>query len=312
MKTGSHWINDGRDNLAIARFVHEGDDFVERIASRAIHELKRTTAGRHLSFASAVSAADSSTAVGVVEALYLHLRNEYHLVYEFERVFDDRTGAQYVRAPFEVGEAQRGTCLDLAALVMSCLANAKLWPVYVHLHGREGSDHALCATWLMEPKPDRQTVLTLQNLRSAVQSGDMLVVDCTGLAEGYPWRQFKLSFMEARAEAEAAVDSIDAEPWGFAIDVRRAWETEGRVSEPRRPLTKAGLTSARAVTGLTATLILAASALVLWPRRDLAVPAIDVTIADAAAPEAFAPQAGAPPLEVDLAAQMEAAVPPTR
>jgi len=89
-----------------------------------------------------------------VKALYLHLREHSLLLYEYERAFDPFTNEQQVRLPSATARENRGTCIDLVILFLSCLANAKLWPIYIQIvQGQIG--HALAATWLREPEPRR-------------------------------------------------------------------------------------------------------------------------------------------------------------
>ena len=53
------------------------------------------------------------------------------LAYEFERASDKATRAQQVRLPAATFRDNAGTCIDLTVLYLSCLAAAKLWPVFV-------------------------------------------------------------------------------------------------------------------------------------------------------------------------------------
>jgi hypothetical protein len=165
------WVNDGRHDQDIARYVIEGDDFANRIAARAGTELRRITHHRHLSFASAVTAGDVGSRRAAVEALYLHLKNDQHLRYEFERDFDERTGGQYVRVGRVLGEEGRGTCIDLVVLFLSCLSNVKLWPVYVQVRlpipGSNLVDHALAGCWIDDPLRSRRA----QGLGAAIRRG---------------------------------------------------------------------------------------------------------------------------------------------
>jgi hypothetical protein len=216
------WINDGDHDSDLASFVLEGDDFVSHIVSRASAELHRVTAHRHRGFASAVAAGTPADLRAVVEALYLHLKQDYHLVYEWERAFDEVTHEQQVRLPQAVRSENRGTCIDLALLFLSCLANAKVWPIFVNVQGAEG--HALAATWLTAPDPEREVFLTLRALRRHLSAGTILAVEATGFAEGFPPRPHKVSFAEACREAQVLLDGLPEEQFRFALDVRRAWE----------------------------------------------------------------------------------------
>jgi hypothetical protein len=117
------WSNDGQHYLDLARFVLEDDDFVNHVVSRAVDELCRLTEDKHRSFASAVDAASADSLRASLAALYLHLKQDHRLRYEFERAFLEAKGVQRVRLPGEIRQENRGTCLDLALLFASA------WPM---------------------------------------------------------------------------------------------------------------------------------------------------------------------------------------
>jgi hypothetical protein len=221
------WTNDGAHDVEIARCVLEGDHFINQIASAASNELKRSANQRYLSFAAAVVEGKPSMDgfLAAAEALYLHLKNDHHLRYEFERRFDEATGRQFIRLPQHVQKENRGTCIDLVLLFLSCLANVKLWPVYIQVRLQNGSqvaDHAIAGTWLEEPAYDRPALIGERCFCSLLLAERILVLDCTGFAEGYPGRQYKTSFTEARQEAQRL---IEQHRLGFVVDIRKAWET---------------------------------------------------------------------------------------
>src|SRR5436305_2533334 len=117
------WINDRQHDRELARFVLEGAEFAQHIVSRAADELYRTTGHQHLTFASATDAGTPEAFRAAVEAIYLHLKQDHRLRYEYESAFDDVTHEQQVRLPGVIRQQNRGTCLDLALLFASCLAN---------------------------------------------------------------------------------------------------------------------------------------------------------------------------------------------
>jgi hypothetical protein len=228
------WINDGTHDLEVAAFVCEGDDLVNRIVSRASVELHRVTGNRHRGFAAALAEGSKQSLRAMVEAVYLHLKQDYHLIYEYERAFAEGTGAQQVRLPTTLLDENRGTCLDLALLFASCLTNAKLRPIVVGVRGAQG--HALAAVWLVEPPADYEALLTLDSLREHLASGEMLAVECTGFVEETPHRTYKLSFDEACQEAREYLEKLASEDFGFALDVRRAWEQGAAQEDLRKAL----------------------------------------------------------------------------
>jgi hypothetical protein len=217
------WINDGehgRYDLDIAQLVLEGADFAKHIVSRAADELYRQTEHRHLTFASAIDDGTPDTLGAAVGALYLHLKQDHRLRYEYEGAFDDLTGAQQVRLPGMIRQENRGTCLDLVLLFASCLANAKLWPILVVTRG-----HALAASWLHPPAADRQSFIGLDELHRHLSCGTIVAVECTGFVEGVPKRQHKLGFADACQAARELLDGLSPRQFRFALDVRRAWES---------------------------------------------------------------------------------------
>ena len=216
------WINDteqGQHDLDIARFVLEGDDFANHLVSRASDELAHVTDRRHITFASAVTAGDQDSLCAAVEAIYLHLKQDYHLRYEFESAFNATTREQRVRLPGIIRRENRGTCLDLALLFASCLANAKLWPIVVVVNG-----HALTACWVEPPDPVRKTFIGLDEFRGHIGSGRIVAVECTGFVEGFPERQHKLSYVDACQTAQDVLHQLIPGQFRFALDINRAWE----------------------------------------------------------------------------------------
>jgi hypothetical protein len=214
------WINDRTQDLELARFVLEDADFVNHVVSRAVDELCRLAEHRHLSFASAVAAGSPDSLRAIVAALYLHLKQDHRLRYEFERAFLEGTGAQRVRLPGTIRQENRGTCLDLALFFASCLANAKLWPLVVVVHG-----HALTACWVTAPDPNRSAFLALDEMLRHLDSGKIVAVECTGFVEGFPERQYRLSYSEACQKGGGLLHGLAPEQFCFALDVRRAWES---------------------------------------------------------------------------------------
>jgi hypothetical protein len=228
------WLNDGNHNIDVAKYVIESDEFVNRIVASATNELKRTTDNRYLGFAAALEEGNNTTLLGMAEALYLHVKNDYHLRYEYERGFNEATGEQFVRTPQMVGHENRGTCVDLVLLFLGCLANVRLWPVYIQIRikspwGDVEVDHALAATWLEEPCYNRDVFINPARIHQYVSERRLLLLDCTGFVEGFPRRQYKLSFAESQEEAQ---ELLKTNQFRFALDVRRAWETGVSVVSP--------------------------------------------------------------------------------
>lgn len=216
-------LNNEHSVATLARYVVEDDVFIGKIVSAATNELKMVTAHKYVSFAAAVEAQAVSA---VVEALYLHLKNDYHLRYEYEVRHNPVTETQVIRLPQHIEREGRGTCVDLVLLFLGCLANAKVKPVYVQLLLKNAKEeliagHALAGAWLMEPYKKGPVLLSLDSARQYVNRGQLLLLDCTGFVEGYPSRQHKLSFDEAVDEAKRLMEEHEVQ---FVVDIRRAQE----------------------------------------------------------------------------------------
>src|SRR5262249_29251758 len=146
--------------------------------AQAADELRILTHYEHWGFAAAVHDGSPEVLAAAAEALYLHLLADHHLFYEYELAFDAGTGAQRIQPPAVTVGEKKGTCIDLAVLFLSCLAQAKLLPVYVQLN-KPGASHALAAAWI-DPPADRPEVLTLDEVRRHLKEKRLLVVECTG------------------------------------------------------------------------------------------------------------------------------------
>jgi hypothetical protein len=224
------WINDGKHNLQIARFVIEGDSLVDHLTAQAADELRILTHYEHWSFPSAITDGAPEARAAAVEAIYLHLMADWHLIYKFEPAFYVQSGAQQIRLPAMTVVDQQGTCIELALLFLSCLANVKLASVYVQLNQGDGG-HALAAAWI-DPPQARKEEMTLDEIRTHVKAGRLLVVECTGFAKGFPGRQYRLPFQQAREKAKELVFDPSWSGWG--VDVFQAWE--GKRVAPRAPV----------------------------------------------------------------------------
>src|SRR5947209_20405319 len=93
------WINDGQHDLEIARFVIEGDPFVNHLVAQAADELRILTHYEHWGFAAATQDGSSDILSAAVEALYLHLMADHRLFYEFEAAYNVATGEQQIQLP---------------------------------------------------------------------------------------------------------------------------------------------------------------------------------------------------------------------
>src|SRR5438046_2066136 len=102
------WVNDGKPDVRIARFVVEGDPFVNALAAEAADELRILTGGKHNSFAAVTQTGSPDLLALAVEALYLHLMADHPLRYEYELAFDVTTGEQRVQPPGVTVQTRKG------------------------------------------------------------------------------------------------------------------------------------------------------------------------------------------------------------
>ena len=122
------------------------------------------------------------------------------------------TEGQKVRSPDRILSAHVGTCLDLALLFAACLEQAGLHPVLLLKEA-----HAFVGCWLVATNFPTAIVDDVQAIRKRVQSGELLVFECTGVATGQK--------MRLRQAVEAATAYLnDAASFRFAVDVARARE----------------------------------------------------------------------------------------
>lgn len=171
------WRNDG-DPAAqrnIARAVITDDGEVERIVGHAEGGLRRVSDLQ--SFADATTRATPESLTSIVEALYFHLKNDLHFTYSAELGYDEGKKVRWVRLPGATVYSQRRTCIDLVVLFMSCLANAKLSPIYIHLLG--DPNHSLAGVWIGKPDPDFERT-DLRTLNRLISDGRILTVECCG------------------------------------------------------------------------------------------------------------------------------------
>lgn len=119
---------------------------------------------------------------------------------------------QKVRSPDRVLSAKVGTCLDLSLLFAACLEQAHLNPVLLFKEG-----HAFAGCWLVSNRFPTALVDDVQAIRKRVQSGELLVFECTGIATGQ-----KVSLRQAMDVANGYLN--DSEAFRYAVDIARARE----------------------------------------------------------------------------------------
>lgn len=137
------------------------------------------------------------------------------------------TDGQKIRTPERIFDGRVGTCLDLAMLFASCFEQAGLHPVVLFKEG-----HAWIGVWLIETSFPTSIVDDVQSVRKRVKSGEFLVLEATGIANGS-----RPSLRWARSKAEEYLDEDGG--FHYAVDIHRARELQIRAL-PSRSTTVAG------------------------------------------------------------------------
>jgi hypothetical protein len=109
-----------------------------------------------------------------------------------------------------------GTCIDLAVLLSGCLERAELFPVIIFIGEKEGiPDHALVGCWTghLGANP-----LIYENtlLQHELDAGNLLVVECTGLAEDMFRGEGKQRFEDA---TKSAKEQLAGAAWVCGVDI---------------------------------------------------------------------------------------------
>jgi very-short-patch-repair endonuclease len=123
---------------------------------------------------------------------------------------------QKIRTPERILDGKLATCLDLAMLFASCLEQAGLHPVVLFKEG-----HAWVGVWLIEATFSTALVDDVQAIRKRVKSGEFMVFETTGVANGQ-----KPSLRWACARGDEHLN--DEDQFAYAVDIRRAREVQIR------------------------------------------------------------------------------------
>jgi len=119
---------------------------------------------------------------------------------------------QKIRTPERILDGKLATCLDLAMLFSSCLEQAGLHPVVLFKEG-----HAWVGVWLIDTSFPTPLVDDVQCVRKRVKSGEFMVFETTGVANGQ-----KPSLRWACSRGEDHLN--DETEFAYAVDIRRARE----------------------------------------------------------------------------------------
>ncbi|EGF32826.1 DNA helicase [Oxalobacteraceae bacterium IMCC9480] len=123
---------------------------------------------------------------------------------------------QKIRTPERILTGRVATCLDLSMLFASCVEQTGLHPVILFKEG-----HAWVGVWLIEASFPTALVDDVQAIRKRIKSGELLVIETTGIASGQkPTLRWACATGEEHLNEESSFQ--------YAIDVRRARELQIR------------------------------------------------------------------------------------
>lgn len=218
------WAHDRASRRLVAAYALPGED---RIAL-AVHGAS-TRAGRSLAELSLAGTPDTETAL---RALYEWMLEVMAVEYEAPRVERATTGVTFQRVltPRAVitnltNGVGRGNCLDLSLFLAGALETLTLQPLLIFTGSLdEAPAHVFLGCWRERADRFRPVITESEDLRRAVQQGELLVVEATGVCTGR-WRQ---SFDQAQAAARAILQRDDV----HAVDIAASRPPTGTV----RPL----------------------------------------------------------------------------
>ena len=193
------WGHSRDARILAAAYVLPGDEVV----SRTLTAMSAPSARGTLSLSTLVRKDPESGARTAVKALYEYLAGTCQIAYETPQIeADDWSGVSYqkVRTPQDIfffsGQNKgRGNCFDLSLFFAGCLESLGLNPLIIFTGELDASPtHAFVGCWTDRSRRFRPFLTDSAMLIEKIESGDLLVLEATGVAEG----STALSFEEAR------------------------------------------------------------------------------------------------------------------
>lgn len=209
------WPLDDCFRKALACFVLPASARVQDIVSRAFCRLSRS--GLDYSCCDLL-AGGLGVKLQVIRAVYEAVGNLV-VHYDLEPP-PGLEGFQRIRTPEEILAASRassgrGTCIDLALLLASCLENFHLQPVIVfHGTGEKNVDHALLGCWTYSTLRYEPIITDFSRIENALSRDLMVLVEATGLTTSR-----RLPFEKA---LESSREGLSPASFRFALDVAAA------------------------------------------------------------------------------------------
>lgn len=191
------WLKNDEEGLA---------RFVAPICTRDVIDPVSLSDGRTV--LEAVEAGDRAT---VAEALYENIRS-LGIEYDRDSYTADGPLRQRVRAPSEMKQLRRGTCLDLALLFAGAALDARLQPIVFVF-----DDHAM-AGFVNRGRPTVGPDTDPKQLATWIDDERIVAVECTGASRG---AGLDYDFETAR---QMALEHRSTKTLRFAIDPRHLHE----------------------------------------------------------------------------------------
>ncbi len=151
----------------------------------------------------------------VIATLYNYLKDVRSIYYENPYITDN---FQKIKLPHNIFYPDRnnllgkGTCIDLTLLMAGCLENVGLNPLIIFAGNENGVPiHAFLGCWKGNGR----------NFRTAVEEKDMrdvLMLECTGIAEAVEGGETKMSFTRS---VDLAENNYRSSSWKYMLDVSR-------------------------------------------------------------------------------------------
>jgi pSer/pThr/pTyr-binding forkhead associated (FHA) protein len=139
----------------------------------------------------------------VTKVIYDCLSTQYHLRYEAELSYSPKRKIQKVRLSHQIlgstdSNKGSGTCIDLSVLFVSCLENAGLKPLFFLIKDKTNCAHAFAGCWQQDNIENiKPLFLDKEELLNMVNSGKLLLVECTGFTQGKEHLSFDLAVAKA-------------------------------------------------------------------------------------------------------------------
>ena len=217
------WCHAKRFRPTIAAFVMPRSSLVERIVAQM--EGDENLHSRNL-IADYLSQGDRNVESRALERVYTFFKERALIAYEAPKCVECESSQetfQTIRPPQAVFAGHphswvgRGTCLDLALLVASCLESMDFLPVIVFTGWTDKTPkHAMAGCQVGRSPWGRPVIVDRQDLLSRVEQGELIVVEATGVATGFPGRREKLTFASAIACARSQLKEA---PWICAVNI---------------------------------------------------------------------------------------------